>query len=387
MSEQPNNTEQNNTEQNEQQQNILIRSIGGNLGLWLLANAMVAGGLLLAGYWVITFVAGTVIGDPAVADNVEDYELSPIYVNFRADVDEWVSAQAYIAMGAYQRQYEYPQNVRVLTNLTTQEINGYMLNHFVAGLHVGCVYCHSIEPDDDGLYQFHLYEWGDTDEINAAEQNKYNALRHLQMVQDLNINWIGNLDELTDEKQPSGSQITCATCHNGVAKMNPWPEEQDVLPDNFRLPLAAEYNHEPNVQSILNVNARDDISLETVQYQQQVMYHMNSSLNVGCTHCHNSRYFPSQEVPSFHYALNMLAMTQYITLEYGDSMVGDDGEIKESSCSMCHYGNIIPNGAVRSVDFMPDVIVDPDVAEEFSNPNPPDLYEDEGEDISMSTSD
>jgi len=326
----------------------------GERNSYIIVSLAVTGFLLIGAWWVIIFVTGIVeVPDDTTLMNDA---LSPIYVNYQVDVDEWVSAESYLAMGDYQRQHENPRNVQVLTGLTTQEINGYMMNYFVAGLNVNCTYCHNInnfaagpgwegeavEPPTEGDAAPHP-EW---------EANKANAIRHAELVQDLNRNWLSQLDGLTDQKQPSGAQIVCATCHNGVAQMEPWPADQTILPDDYRLPLDEEYDLTAENQGILNVNARTDISLDTVQYQQLTMYHMNQSLNVGCTHCHNSRYFPSREVPAIHYAQNMLQMTQYIWLNYSESMAG-----KEPSCNMCHYGNVIPSGAVRSADIMPQALV------------------------------
>ncbi|MCU0514621.1 MAG: photosynthetic reaction center cytochrome c subunit family protein, partial [Anaerolineae bacterium] len=297
----------------------------------------ITGALALGSWWVLGFVSGIAGREPATpADS-----LSPIYVDYQTDVDEYVSAESYLAMGNYQREHPEPQNVKVLVGLTTQEINGYMMNHFVAGLGVNCTYCHSLE-------NFSLEVWGDP----VAEANRANARRHLELVQDLNRNWLTQLDGLTDQKQPSGAQITCATCHNGAPKFNPWELNANNLQVDFRLPLGADEDLTAENQGILNVNGRTDISLDAVQYQQNVMYHMNVSMNVGCTHCHNSRYFPSREVPAIHYAQNMLQMTQYIWLNYADSMAN-----QEPSCIMCHQQNVLPPGAAISPAVMPPALV------------------------------
>lgn len=315
---------------------------GGRRNYFLFVFATITGVLLLGSWAILGFITSVVQVDDAVPENGA---LSPIYINYQVDVDEYISAESYLAMGNYQQEFEQPQNVQVLVNYSTQEINGYMMNHVVAGLQVNCTYCHSLE-------NFAADEWGDDPESNTAEANKMSARRHLELVQDLNQNWLTQLDALSDQKQPSGAQITCATCHYGEAQFQIWPADQEVLPDDFRLPLDETFNHSVDTESILNVNARRDISLDTVQYQQQVMYHMNSSLNVGCTHCHNSRYFPSKEVPAVHYAQNMLQMTQYIWLNYSESL-----NEQEPSCNVCHRANVIPAGSAKSVDVMPPALV------------------------------
>jgi photosynthetic reaction center cytochrome c subunit len=82
------------------------------------------------------------------------------------------------------------------------------------------------------------------------------------------------------------------------------------------------------------------------------MYHMNDSLGVGCTYCHNSRYFPSYEVPAKYYSVNMLQMSQHLWQEWGDALQGS-----EPSCLLCHQGAAIPPGAVRSASLMPADLV------------------------------
>jgi photosynthetic reaction center cytochrome c subunit len=74
-------------------------------------------------------------------------------------------------------------------------------------------------------------------------------------------------------------------------------------------------------------------------------------MGIGCTHCHNSRYFPSWEVPAKYYAQHMLEMSQYIDNEYSDDMGG-----QEPSCTLCHHNNILPPGAAQSIFDVPAVL-------------------------------
>lgn len=313
-----------------------IQNLLGNRGVFLMVFGGVTTALVGLSFWVISFVSWQVAVEEEL--DVTD-ELSPIYVDYYFDVETVVSPEAYLAMAEYQREFPMPQNVQVLQGEPTVEIIGYMLNHFSGGMGVGCVYCHS-------LANFAADEWDD----EVAMQNKMTARAHLWMVQDLNRGWLAQLPSLSEQKQPSGAQITCATCHNGQAQPVAWVPGQSNLPDDLRLPL-----DEPlsvTDEDVLNVNARTDISLDTVQYNQNIMYHMNVSMNVGCTHCHNSRYFPSWEVPAKYYALNMLQMAQFIHAEYSEVWGG-----QEPSCSICHQGAVIPPGAARSVDVMPAALV------------------------------
>lgn len=308
---------------------------------FLVVFVMVAGVLVLSSYWVITFVYRTTDDDNEI--QVDDAR-SAIYIDYYANAGDYVSDDAYLAMGQYAGEFPEPQNVQVLEGLTTVEITGYMLNHFSAGMGVNCTYCHT-------LADFSAEEWDD--EVAMANRNL--AREHLQMTADLNQNWLVQLAGLTDDKQPSGAQITCATCHNGAPQFETWPDDSPVAADVYRLPLGEDVVFSVDEQGILNVNARDDISLDAVQYNQQVMYHMNTSLGVGCTHCHNSRYFPTYDgVPAKHYSLNMLQMSQYLWQNYADVL-----NEQEPSCNMCHQGAAIPPGAARSAEVMPAPIASP----------------------------
>lgn len=327
----------------------------------------VTGVLAGVSYGVILYINAAVRADETAAPDMN--ELSPIYVNFYTDAEEYVSAESYLAMGNYAQENPIPQNVQVLEGLTTHEINGYMLNHFVAGLRVNCTYCHN-------LNNFAAEEWGDDPETNAAEHNRWVARQHLRMSADLNQNWLTMLPGLTDEKVPTGSQITCATCHNGAAQFNTYPEEsRETLPADFVVPLDEDIVYSVEEQGYLNVNGRTDVSLDATQLNQYVMYHMNASMNVGCTHCHNSRYFPSYEVPAKYYSMQMLQMTQYIQNNWSQYMVvgPDDTEPADPSCSMCHWGAVIPGGAARNVNVLAPTLVeegsqDPDVAWGYLDP-------------------
>ena len=294
--------------------------------VWLGIAAVLAG----ASLFVLTFVRN----QTRVDDQLSPTE-SQIFVDYNVAPDAYVDGEALQAMGNYIRDFPEPQNVEVLTGMTTAEIAGYMVNQVSAGMQVNCTHCHTLE-------NFGADVWDD----EVAMQNKITARAHLRMSADLNQNWLTQLADLTAEKHPSGVQISCATCHLGQAQPPAWPENQQGLPDDFRLPLDGE--------DVLNVNAREDISLDTVQQNQNLMYHMNTSMGIGCTHCHNSRYFPSWEQPAKYYASHMLEMSTYIRDNYQDVMGG-----QEPSCNLCHYGNILPPGGVRSPSSLPPMLTVP----------------------------
>jgi len=314
---------------------LLENFAGGKRGLFWFVFIFVALNLVGASYLVITFIWDRVQDNDEIVVNDA---LSVIYVDYYANPDDYISADAYIAMAEYQQQFPETQNVQVLQGLTTSEIIGYMINHVSAGMGVNCAHCHTLE-------NFAADEWDDP----VAMENKNQARQHLLMTQALNRDWLATLGDVSAFKQPSGAQITCAVCHNGQAQPQIWagvPDYEDQM-----LALMAEPVTVDN-EDILNVNARSDISLFAVQYNQDIMYHMNTSMNVGCTHCHNSRYFPSWEVPAKYYSVHMVQMTQAIYNDYGETLGG-----QVPSCNMCHQGAVIPPGAALSIDVLPADLV------------------------------
>lgn len=293
--------------------------------------------LLSGSLWVINFVQGKV----ALA---ADEPVSTIYIDYNPD-GSYISAESITAVGQYIQQFPEPQNVKVLTGMTTTEVWNFMTIYMAGGLQVDCTYCHNINNfGADGP------EIGD-DEVAARKDN---ARLHLEMVADLNKNWITQLSEV-EGKQPSGAQIICATCHNGQPQPVAWADELHALPNDYRLPLRdanGNVGTPADIDAALLVTGRDDIySLDAVQYNQHTMYHMSESLGVGCTHCHNSRYFPSWEQPAKYYALTMLQMNQHILGNYADSMNN-----QEPSCVLCHQNQVRPPGAVREASALPDTL-------------------------------
>lgn len=290
--------------------------------VWLGVAAL----LFVSTIWILRFVRSETVSieEPPVTN--------ALFVNYSTGSQEYIQPESLTAMALYIAQNVQPQNAQVLTGMLTAEIAGYMVNHVAAGLQVDCTYCHNVQ-------NFGADEWDD----EAAMARRVTARAHLRMVGDINQDWIAGLPGLTTEKVPSGAQVTCATCHYGNPKPVAWDAELNALPDNFRLPL-------DNLDALL-VTGNLDVSLDTVQLNQYTMYHMNTSLGVGCTHCHNSRYFPSWEVPTKYYALHMLQMAQYIRDTYQIDMNG-----QEPSCQLCHRGNILPPGATVAPSSLPAVL-------------------------------
>lgn len=273
---------------------------------------------------------------------------TPGYVNYDisgpyTQTPEWQAAQQQVA--TYIQQNPQPQNVQVLTGLSTAEIYGYMVNQVSAGLKVGCNHCHTVT---NGQYNFADYN----------NPNKVRAAAMMLMVGDLNKNWLTQLPASVGNKQ-----IACATCHNGVnAGINMYPQESlDLVPLTFRLPLDREF------PGGLQVTGDKTKSLDEVALNQYTMYHMNASLGQGCTFCHNARYFPSDEIAQKSYAIIMLNMAKHlngagtVTLNipgidpgpYLDQPAGTNQftylqimRNKSPSCWNCHQGARLPPGSM-----------------------------------------
>lgn len=297
----------------------------------LIAGAALVLILVVFGTQALAYFVSSTIVETAAAQ-----ELPPsVYINYYAD-GSYVSAESNTAIAQYVTQFPEPQNVKVLTGMTTTEIWTFMTSYMAGGLQVDCTYCHDI----NNFAAEGAAEIGDEE----VATRKDTALLHLEMVADLNQNWITQLAEV-ETKQPSGAQIICATCHLGDPLPVSWPDELHALPNDFRLPL-------DDLDVLLLAGKQDQISLDTVQNNQHTMFHISDSLGVGCTHCHNSRYFPDWDQPAKYYALTMLEMNQHILNVYSETM-----NDQEPSCYLCHYNQVRPPGAVKAASSLPAVLV------------------------------
>jgi photosynthetic reaction center cytochrome c subunit len=258
-----------------------------------------------------------------------------VYVNYRLNepgAAPYITADSTRAIQQYIQQYPQPQNVQVLTGLSTAQIYAYMQQHFSGALKVDCSYCHNIN------------NFGE-----EGNEKKTVARAMLLMTADLNQNWITQLPPEAGNKQ-----VGCATCHNGKPVnfggsgdlLSNYPADQSPLPDDWKLPL-------DNLDA-LRVTGEEDPDLGEVQMNQQTMNHMNQSLGVGCNFCHNANYFPSDERPQKAWALTMLQMSKHIKDNYGAIMAN-----KEPSCWMCHQGQYIPPGSVNAGRLPPQISSNP----------------------------
>lgn len=321
--------------------------------------------LLGASLWVLNYVFGATVEAAEEAQRT-----TPAYVNYLAD-GSYIADESNTAVQEYIVEFPEPQNAQVLVGLNTSQIWGYMTTFLSGGMQVDCTYCHVLDNFGAETLDEYIALGGDETTYNR----KITARAHLEMSADLNQNWLTTLTDYPagfgDErvgveeplaKQPSGSQIICATCHLGEPLPEPWEESVlHALPDDYRLPLRGPDGNvgtEDDINAALVMTGQDDLySLDAVQYNQHTMTHFNNSLGVGCTHCHNSRYFPSWEQPAKYYGYTMLLMNQHILGEYSEEWLNG----KEPSCWMCHREQVIPPGSAVS-----SAVVPPPLASDYS---------------------
>ncbi|NOK63168.1 MAG: photosynthetic reaction center cytochrome c subunit [Chloroflexi bacterium AL-W] len=241
---------------------------------------------------------------------------------------DYFSPESQQAMAEYTTQFPEPQAVEILQGMSTAEISAYMVSQVSGGLKVDCTYCHDI-----------------SNFAGEGTAQKATARQMMLMTADLNQNFITQLPA-TVNQDVGNIQITCATCHNGQNIFETYPAEALVtLPKDFQLPLDLEY------PGGLVVTGQEDKSLDDVELNQNVMYHMNLSLGVGCTYCHNARYFPLNDVENKGYATTMLLMTQHLNENYLEAMNN-----KVPSCYTCHQEAQVPPGAMRDPSLVPAVL-------------------------------
>lgn len=306
-------------------------SIGDLIGqrtAFLLIELVVAGGLVLGSIFMVGWIWDRVRGTTASAAPsaiFKSYNPSGAYQQSA----DWVAAQQ--AYQTYVSQYPQPQNAQVLKGWSTAQIYGFMVSQVSGGLKVNCQYCHNVNNF-------------------AADENpfKVKARQMMLMAADINGNFVSKLPASV-----GGYQVTCATCHNGQPKNETYPVAiQKTLPNDFKVPLDRDY------PGGLVVTGRTDIGLESVQLNQYTMYHFNVSLGQGCTFCHNSRHFPSNEVAQKNHAITMLQMAKHLQDTYaapgGDLNAGIMNG-RSISCWMCHRGARVPPGAAQPGQIPPQL--------------------------------
>lgn len=371
-------------------------------------------------YWIYELVSGPERRQAAIAATQRfDYtaQIQKI-VNAEPNVvpagdprQPWLGADAWqagIQAGQeYINQFPQPQNVQVLTGLTTAQIWSYMQN-LSAGMGVGCQYCHDIQ--------------------NFASYNipqKTAGLLMLQLTRDINTTYIANLPNW------QGNYVNCATCHNGApVNMPTWGPEFEQLNqpievnvnviDASGVPITDEAQKPPEVQGLVSLeeailwntfnyqvwrpyvpgdqtSGRGSLALlynvdgevgptqEQANISQGAMNYMAQSMGVNCVYCHNSRNFYAYEEAASGIQVNaeyglkklkavrMLLMSTWMAQNWTTYSAFSKGPANGSiepllvnqqylkpindqywalpGCYTCHQGNAIPLGSLNQADI------------------------------------
>jgi photosynthetic reaction center cytochrome c subunit len=366
-------------------------------------------------YWIVELSGGQERRDAAIAAAAPYDPTSGIRLITNAEPNQptdgrqpWLGTEAWAtgvqAGQEYIAQFPEPQNVQVLTGMSTSQIWGYMQQHVSSALGVGCQYCHDINNFA-----------ADTYPQKAAARNM------LRLVNDLNAQFVVNLPNWR------GNYVRCATCHNGQAvnmevvgdrftgstppipvTVDPLNSQGDVIvdaaakPEEIRDPLPLQnavlyyvYNYqvwrpyspdEPESgRGSLALTYEGGRTQEQVNINQGTMNYMAWSLGVGCNFCHNSRNFVGYELeaagnlPNQVYGYNklkaqrMLLMATWLNAnwaKYGAIPKTDVPDIGPAGfyqdqyyrriegeyylvpgCYTCHAGRNIPKAAINRVDI------------------------------------
>jgi len=132
----------------------------------------------------------------------------------------------------YIGQFPEPQNAQVLTELDTAGMWAYMQQQVSGAMAVGCQYCHNVQPDEDGNYQFDQDHWTIPEDGSILDgegewTQKVSAREMMRLVNDINAQYIVNLPYWR------GNYVTCATCHSGLGNGRGTPLNMEGVSDEF----------------------------------------------------------------------------------------------------------------------------------------------------------
>jgi photosynthetic reaction center cytochrome c subunit len=240
------------------------------------------------------------------------------------------------------------KNVKVLTDLSTEEFNRVMvaITQWVSP-DQGCAYCHNTENlADDGLY------------------TKIVARRMLDMTRHINKNYTSHVAD---------TGVTCYTCHRGQpVPSNIWfenpggPHAGGMSAHNYgfghpvkangstTMPVDPFTPHllgddKARVQSTSALpSGTSNASIQQTEETYSLMIHMSEALGVNCTFCHNSRFWGGwdqsnpQRVTAWQ-AFDMLRELNAVYLEplhgtYPAQRLGPLGDSPKANCATCHQG-------------------------------------------------
>lgn len=273
-------------------------------------------------------------------------------------------AEAVTAYNTWVQANPKTKNIQVLSKYLgdkytdTATVFGYMSSYVVPGTGESCQYCHNLQDFS-------------SDEL----QTKVTARQMMVMQFEVQKKWVNSIPK--PEGQPI-YQISCRTCHNGVAKF--WNNDLKLSsPKSFGI----EGNGNPYNYDILDqryLDVRPDANgavtyfkviadketkggLADVARNQNAMYHLNQSLGVGCDYCHYGGYFRSYQLPdgTVKYtkaqARHMMGMMQDIAVAWLPQMKSATTltNTAQPNCYMCHRGNVVPPGDNEYTEPLQDV--------------------------------
>jgi photosynthetic reaction center cytochrome c subunit len=351
-----------------------------------------------------TWLAVAVLAVAAVAVTLATFERPPVTTiqrGFRGTAMELVYNPRLVEVNAYLQQVpEAPepadtegdrakdvyQNVQVLGDLSVGQFGRLMqyITEWVApeildeagnpvpapgNAQRGCNYCHNPE--------------------NYAEDSIYTkvvARRMLQMVKHINQDWQSHVGNAAAGE---GAGVTCYTCHRGnPVPANVWSQvpasaqsrgrgfAQDAASQNLATPTVGLSSLPYDIFSPyfegtgadIRVNGETPLpegnrhSIKQAEWTYGLMMHFSQSLNVNCTHCHNSRAFFAwdQSTPQRVNSWHGIRMVRDINNAYIDPLkpvfpanrLGPNGDPLKVNCATCHQGAYKPlNGAHMLRDY------------------------------------
>jgi photosynthetic reaction center cytochrome c subunit len=326
----------------------------------VVATVLLTGAMFLTAGWIHPPVKSAQVGYRGLAMEQITTERQQQIIKARNTVPE---ASEKASADGPKAKDEY-QNVKVLTDLSTEQFNRVMLaiTEWVAP-EQGCAYCHNVENlADDSLY------------------TKVVARRMFEMTRHINTDW---------KPHVAATGVTCYTCHRGnPVPLNIWfnhpgpPEAQGFAEDRQGQNVASKVagmsslpynaldrqlgdNQAIRVVATTALPEGSGASIKKAEVTYSLMMHMSEGLGVNCTFCHNSRAFSqwSQSTPQRVTAWHGIQMVRelnagYLTPlkgTYPPNRLGPLGDAPKANCTTCHQGVNKPLLGVSMVKDYPEL--------------------------------
>jgi photosynthetic reaction center cytochrome c subunit len=211
----------------------------------------------------------------------------------------------------YINEYPEPQNVQVLTDMSTAEIWDYMEVHVSGALGVSCQYCHDINNYAGFSYI-----------------QKTSGMRMLTLVRDLNAQHIVQLPNW------QGNYVTCATCHHFE------PIDMPAFSESY-------VDEAQEIEDWIEVGEERPIDTAAIDPNDSdyVLQHPKTEPNLAMV------LMLEEQIQQ--YVLPPLDQSQGERQKY----IAFDGIYYSTpDCYTCHRGNRVPTGVVNQADLqaMPD---------------------------------